>query len=162
MRKLIVYCFILQLLVSGCSLLKKGTNEIGLDYYNSYVVRTVDAFERIPDRLLVNLNKTGFDNSPILNQYESDYLNYIFGIESDDRNLFDKRVYFLKGKEYFFNSEFALYKKGAKSGVGGMVLYFFSEKQKNDCGGYDVAIDCWSYFILTNKKVVRIIKRNEK
>ena len=130
-------------------------------YYSmeqKYQPREVRNFSEIPKDLFENFDKMGIDDSPILNEYEGKYLNYIFKIDTSDFNLIEKKVGFLGSKKRFFHDERMCFYRDEKTGVGGCVLYIFNAAQKAESGGYDAAIGYWSKFILPVEKVVKGLK----
>jgi len=120
--------------------------------------RQVHNFAEIPIELLDHLDKMGVDTSSILNEYEVEYLNFIFRIDPNDFNLVGKKVGFLGSKRDFFNDEREWFHHGEKTGVGGSGLYIFNAEQKEESGGYDAAIVYWSKFVIPVEKVVKRLK----
>ena len=43
--------------------------------------------------------------------------------------------------------------------IGGSSLYIFDAVQKEESGGYDAAIVCWSKFVIPIEEVVKRLKR---
>ncbi|AIQ00214.1 hypothetical protein Q787_11480 [Ornithobacterium rhinotracheale H06-030791] len=114
-------------------------------------------FSEIPKDLLVNLNKMGVDSSPILNEYEGKYLNFIFKISPQDFNFIGKKVGFIKGKiDYFRNTRERF--NNNSSVVGGSGIYIFNTTQKIESGGYDAAIVYWNKFSLPIEEVIKRLK----
>ena len=111
----------------------------------------------IPTDLINKLDKMG-GSSPLLNCYESAFLNSIF---IDTLTCFDftnKKVGFIEGvgkrsKTDYFN----MHKKhlaDEKNPLDNGSLYIFNETQKNESGGYDAAIVYWSKIHLPINKVI--------
>ena len=117
----------------------------------------------IPADVLNRLDKMGIDNSPLLNGYESAFLNAIFKDQLKDFNFADKKVGFLVsgGKMYYFDMQKKHYAQKDNACDNG-VLYVFDESQKKESGGYDAAILCWSKFLIPSDKIVERLKIKEQ
>ena len=113
----------------------------------------------IPKELLGNLDKMGVDASSVLNEYEGEYLNFIFEIDPKNFDLIGKRVGFLGSKiDYFKNTRSP---DRNSTTVGGSSLYIFDTAQKRESGGYDAAIVYWSKFVIPIEKVVKRLKEQD-
>jgi len=118
-------------------------------------------FNDIPKDILEQLNRMGVDNTPLLNCYESAYLNVIF---KDSLNEFDftgKKVGFIrnggKGKiNYFDMHKKHIIDKNSPCDNGS--LYIFNAAQKEESGGYDAVIVYWSKFVIPMEKVVKRLR----
>ncbi len=109
------------------------------------------------------MDKTGLDNSPFLNRYESAFLNELL---PDSLKCFDftnKKVGFIKAcvgcskKGYFemHRKHFADDKYALDSGT----LYILDDRQKKESGGFDAVILIWYKFILPEKEIFRLLKK---
>ena len=116
----------------------------------------------VPEEILGHLDKMG-DSSPMLNSYESGFLNAVF---KDSLNVFDftnKVVGFLQGgdkKRYFDMQRKHLADKNSPLDNG--TLYIFDETQKKESGGYDAAILFWSKSFLPKDKLVKKLRKTWK
>ena len=115
----------------------------------------------IPKEFLEQLEKMGVDNSPLLNGYESEYLNVVF---KDSLNGFDflrKKIGFICSGE---NSKFLYFDMQKKHILdknnicNNGHLYVFNTSQKEESGGYDGAIVYWSKRIVPIEKIIRWLK----
>ena len=123
----------------------------------------VQSFNDIPVEMLNRLNKMGIDNSSLLNEFESAYLNYIFKKEKGEIDFTGKRVAFIYSgansckKEYFDKERKRL--RHHQTPNRGM-LYILNETQKSESGGYDMVVLYWSKIAVPIDKVVKICKKN--
>ena len=88
----------------------------------------------IPKEFLEQLEKMGVDNSPLLNGYESEYLNVLY-FDMQKKHILDKNNICNNGH-----------------------LYVFNTSQKEESGGYDGAIVYWSKRIVPIEKIIRWLK----
>ena len=104
MKKLfIIAC--LEMSVFGCSPIHKCNSTdkgINTNNFGQIYQQQVGEFPVIPTNILENLDKMGIDNSLILNDYEIEYLRFIFKIDADNFNLVGKKVGFLRSKKDYF------------------------------------------------------------
>lgn len=116
-------------------------------------------------KVMSQLNSIGVDNNPLLNDYESAYINIIFKKSRKDFDFKDKKVGFITGssgktisnkKNYFNMQKKSLVNKNFPCDNG--VLYIFNETQKKESGGYDAAIVYWSKVLIPAKDVVKRLK----
>jgi hypothetical protein len=119
-------------------------------------------FNDIPKEILEHLDKMGVDNLPIMNCYESSYLNIIFAKYQDDFDFTNKKVGFilagaLSDKKEYFEKERDRYRREETPSSG--KLYIFTAEQKAESGGYDAAIVYWSKFLVPIEKVVKKLKK---
>ena len=109
-----------------------------------------------------HLDKMG-DSSPLLNSYESAFLNAAF---KDSLNGFDftnNVVGFLQGGDktkYFDMQRRHLADKNTPLDNG--TLYIFDENQKKESGGYDAAILFWSKSFVPKDKLVKKLNKTWK
>lgn len=114
---------------------------------------------RISKNTLDHMDKTGLDNSPFLNRYESAFLNELL---PDSLKCFDftnKKVGFITAcvgcskKDYFemHRKHFADDKYALDSGM----LYILNDRQKKESGGFDALILTWYKFILSEKEILK-------
>lgn len=124
----------------------------------------VQNFRDIPNDILEHLDKMGVDNSPLLNCYESAYFNVIFEKSRKNFDFTDKRIGLITGSSGKTRSDKASYFKLEKDrfnrnySPNGGTLYIFDAAQKEESGGYDVAIVYWSKFLISVKDVVKRLK----
>ena len=119
-------------------------------------------FNDIPKDILEHLDKMGVDSSPMLNNYESAFLNVIFkdslkGFDFTNKKVGFIKIYGEKGKIQYFDMQkkhFVDEKYPCNNGT----LYIFDETQKKESGGYDAAIVYWSKFLIPVEKVVKKLK----
>ncbi len=120
-------------------------------------------FNEVPEAILVNLDKMGIDNTPLLDSCESAFLNVIFKNSLDGFDFTDKKVGFIKisgdrGKVNYFEMQKKYFANKSQSCDNG-ILYILNTTQKKESGGYDAAIVYWSKFLLPVDKVVKKLKR---
>lgn len=116
----------------------------------------------VPEEILDHLDKMG-DSSPMLNSYESAFLNAVFKDSLNGFDFTDKVVGFLQGgdkKRYFDMQRKHLADKNSPLDNG--TLYIFDETQKKESGGYDAAILFWSKSFLPKDKLVKRLKKTWK
>jgi hypothetical protein len=122
-------------------------------------------FKDIPKTKLDQVYRMKLDTLPLLNKYESAYLNEIFKEKGFD--FTGKKIGFLtkrkeevdvSNKKRYFEEEKRLLLHDYST-IGG-ILYIFDEKQKEESGGYDAAIYYyWSLVqMLPEKDVVERLK----
>lgn len=118
---------------------------------------------RISKETLDHMDKTGLDNSPFLNRYESAFLNELL---PDSLKCFDftnKKVGFITAcvgcskKDYFemHRKHFADDKYALDSGM----LYILDDRQKKESGGFDALILTWYKFILSEKEILKLLTK---
>lgn len=118
---------------------------------------------RISKNTLDHMDKTGLDNSPFLNRYESAFLNELL---PDSLKCFDftnKKVGFITAcvgcskKDYFemHRKHFADDKYALDSGI----LYILDDRQKKESGGFDALILTWYKFILSEKEILKLLTK---
>jgi hypothetical protein len=112
--------------------------------------------------ILKQLDEMGVDNSSLLNNYESTYLNIIFKDSSDGFDFMKKKVGFIKisgksGKVHYFNMQ-KKYIIDQNSPCDNGTLYIFDASQKEESGGYDAAIVYWSKRVITTENIVIRLK----
>ncbi|MDR2652596.1 MAG: hypothetical protein LBC68_09850 [Prevotellaceae bacterium] len=132
---------------------------LNMKVFGQTIFRQVGNFAEIPTELLSHIDKMGVDSSLILNEYEGKYLNFIFKVNPQDFNLTGKKVSY-KSKIGFFKDEKEWFYRREQSGVGGTALYIFNVDQKEESGGYDVAIVYWSKFVIPIEKVIKRLKKS--
>lgn len=143
------------MLVFGCSPIHKcNSNDNNMSVFRQRHELQVRSFSEIPEDLLENLDKMGVDNSIILNEYEGNYLNFIFNIDPQDFNFIGKKVGFTRNKIDYFS-----WTRANSTTVGGSSLYIFDTAQKMESGGYDAFITMWSKFAIPIEEVVKKLKR---
>ncbi len=119
-------------------------------------------FNEIPEDILVNLDKMGIDNTPLLDSCESTYFNVIFKDHLDGFDFTNKKIGFLSSvsewdkKEYFEEERKRFFEN---STTINSTLYIFDTYQKKESGGYDAAIVSWSKFLLPVNKVIKKLKK---
>ena len=158
MKKLLAIVCLEILVFSFCSIHKSNSNDnsVRVDNFGHGQIHNVQVheFSVIPIDLLDNLNKMGIDNSSILNDYEIEYLRFIFKIDAGDFNLVGKKVGFLRSKkDYFEQTRERFYRNSTL--VGCSILYIFDAIQKEASGGYDAVIVYWSKFLLPTEDIVK-------
>ena len=143
--------------VFGCSPIHKCNSTdkgINTNNFGQIYQQQVGEFPVIPTNILENLDKMGIDNSSILNDYEIEYLRFIFKIDAGDFNLVGKKVGFLRSKkDYFEQTRERFYRNSTL--VGCSILYIFDAIQKEASGGYDAVIVYWSKFLLPTEDIVK-------
>jgi hypothetical protein len=118
-------------------------------------------FNDIPKEILEQLDKMGVDNSPLLNSYESAYLNVIF---KDSLNGFDftnKKIGFIKAggkrdKADYFEGEKDRFYRNTTTTNGN--LHIFDATQKEESGGYDAVIVYWSKRLIPTNDLIKRLK----
>ena len=124
------------------------------------IERQMKNFSEIPKDILEHLDKMGIDNSQILNNYEGNYLNFVFKVSVENFDLTGKKVAFChagkKSKKDYFEDEKERFYRNSTTVNG--TLYIFNATQKTESGGYDGAIIYWSKFLIPIEKVVKQLK----
>lgn len=121
----------------------------------------VVSFNEISIEYISQYDKMGVDDSPLLNEYESDYFNYVY---KESLNKFDfsgKKIGFIysgakSNKKEYFDLEKKRFKHGETPNLG--VLYIFDEVQKEESGGYDAVIVYWCKIKLSEQEVVKRLR----
>lgn len=123
------------------------------------------SLENIPNDILECIDKTGDNNSPILNECECKYLNFYFQKYKGAFDFCGKKIYFLKGNigtiksdkiEYFENIKLII-SKGMLPSLGMQQLIIFDKCEAKDIG-YDVVVVLGSKKYLTKKDVIKRLK----
>ena len=116
----------------------------------------------VPEDVLIHLDKMG-DGSPLLNSYESAFLNAVFKDSLNGYDLTNRVVGFLQGgdKKRYFDMQ-RKHLADNKSPLDNGTLYIFDETQKKESGGYDAAILFWSKSFLPKDKLVKRLKKTWK
>ena len=128
------------------------------DYKNdSFLIRNILYFSDMPLELLGHFEEMGKDDLPVLNEYEAEYIAFIFS-EFDIKN---KKIAFIGGKASFFSQERHRYYNQEDTGVGCTVLYIFNESQKKESGGYDAAIYPWCKIQAPTKRIVKSLQKKD-
>ena len=131
-------------------------------YMSHYQLRELSVSE-FPERILADMEKTGLDNSPFLNRYESAFLNELL---PDSLKCFDftnkkvgfitacvgcsKKGYFEMHRKHFADDKYAL-----DSGM----LYILDDRQKKESGGFDALILIWYKFILSEEEILKLLTK---
>ena len=114
-----------------------------------------------------NLDSLGFNDSPLLNQFESEYFNEVFKDQRGDFNFNQAKAIFVTGnsgkeivrKEEYFNR---LVKPWLiKNNKPQTFFKILTQKEKIKSGGYDVIILSWVK-VFTKRKQKRIIRKTSK
>lgn len=114
-----------------------------------------------PTSLTEQLDKMGIDDSPILNEYESDYLNFFYPDSISRFDFAGKKIGFMcnrliSNKQDYFKDVRLQLNNNAKV-MSFLVL--FDDSQKIESGGYDAFIVYWSKFDLSSADLLKIIKK---
>ena len=123
-------------------------------------------FNEIPKDVFEQLHKMGIDGEPLLNSYESAFLNIIFKNKLGGFDFSNKKIGFLTGssgttkssKEYYFDMQ-KKHSSNENYPCDNGTLYIFNAVQKAESGGYDGAIVYWNKFLLPVDKVVKKLKK---
>lgn len=125
---------------------------------------------RISKNTLDHMDKTGLDNSPFLNRYESALLSEMLPESLKWFNFSGKKVGFVDvshnmgfivinyGKKGYFEKLKRLYSDERIYFDNGM-LYILNDRQKKESGGFDVAIVCGNNFVLSEENIVKQLKK---
>jgi hypothetical protein len=125
---------------------------------------------RISQNTLNHMDKTGLDNSPFLNRYESALLSEMLPESLKWFNFSGKKVGFIDvshnmgfvvinyGKKGYFENLKRHYSNEKIFFDNGM-LYILNDRQKKESGGFDVAIVCGNYFVLSEENIVKRLKK---
>ncbi|MHC8948957.1 hypothetical protein [Sphingobacterium hungaricum] len=112
---------------------------------------------RLPDSLIVNLPKTGLDESDSLNKYEVEILNYIFKDNVAQFDFLDKKIIMLSGnrgkKNYFNMIRENASNKNIPLDLG--ELYVLDKNDELNCKGVDAVIIYWSKIKLSSSDVLK-------
>lgn len=115
----------------------------------------IDTLEGRNKLIPKHLTKLGIDSNLVLNEYEGNYLNYIFNKRRKGFNFVNKKIAFFYGNyahtlsnknEYFEsikNRTFRSYSLPSDQ------LIFLDDKEKQASNGYDVIIISWSKIRVT-------------
>jgi len=109
------------------------------------------------------VDSLGVNNDPLLNVYESSFLESQFDNETLELN--DKRIVFYKSlsgiqsKQVFFSDSREHILNGHKIPLQIIEL---SNKEKTETGGFDAIVVSWSKFQLTPKMKEKIIEKIKK
>ena len=114
-----------------------------------------------------NLDSLGIDDSPYLNQFESEYFNEILKDQRENFSFNNAKAIFVTGnsgkkiiqKKEYFNG---LIKPWLiKNNKPQTFFIFLNEKEKAKSGGYDIIILSWVK-VFTKRKQKRIIRKMRK
>ena len=126
--------------------------------------------DRISKNTLDHMDKTGLDNSPFLNRYESALLSEMLPESLKWFNFSGKKVGFVDvshnmgfivinyGKKGYFEKLKRFYSDERIYFDNGM-LYILNDRQKKESGGFDVAIVCGNNFVLSEENIVKRLKK---
>ncbi len=127
--------------------------------------------DRISKNTLDHMDKTGLDNSPFLNRYESALLSEMLPESLKWFNFSGKKVGFVDvsnnmigfvvinyGKKGYFEKLKRHYSDERIFFDNGM-LYILNDRQKKESGGFDVAIVCGNNFVLSEENIVKRLKK---
>ncbi len=109
------------------------------------------------------VDSLGVNNDPLLNVYESSFLESQFDNETLELN--DKRIVFYKSlsgiqsKQVFFSDSREHILNGHKIPLQIIEL---SNKEKTETGGFDAIVVSWSKFQLTPKMKEKIVEKIKK
>ncbi|MBR3529469.1 MAG: hypothetical protein IKN84_07390 [Bacteroidales bacterium] len=110
----------------------------------------------MPNDLMMLLPCLGKDSSDTLNSNEGRFLNHIYGIDTTRFNLIGKKVAFLPSyydKISYFRNALIRHQQGSNYCIGTCALFILNDKQKKECGGYDVVITFWRKIIYSYPKI---------
>ena len=126
---------------------------------------------KISQNTLDHMDKTGLDNSPFLNRYESALLSEMLPESLKWFNFSGKKVGFVDvsnnmigfivinyGKKGYFEELKRHYSDERIYFDNGM-LYILNDRQKKESGGFDVAIVCGNNFVLSEENIVKRLKK---
>lgn len=119
-------------------------------------------YSDIPKYILDDLDKMGVDSLPLLNSYESAYLNVIYNDSLNGFDLTNKKIGFLyhgvrSSKEEYFKDVREWYYRNETTISES--IYIFDETQKMESGGYDGAIVYWNKFLIPKNEIARRLKK---
>ena len=80
----------------------------------------------------------------------------IYGIDTTRFNLIGKKVAFLPSyydKISYFRNALIRHQQGSNYCIGTCALFILNDKQKKECGGYDVVITFWRKIIYSYPKI---------
>lgn len=154
-----ILCLTLCIMVCSCaSYVSDGNAEEKIEMIPTQ--RITD--NNIPQNVIVLLPYLGKDNTDTLSHEEGLFLNTIYQIDTTEYSLIGKRVAFIPSrfdKSLFFKSAFDRHQRGSTYCVGTCALYILSDKQSNECNGYDVVITYWRKKILSYQEVHKSLKQ---
>lgn len=118
-------------------------------------------FNEIPNENISQLDKMGLEDSPLLNEFESDYFNVVYKDSLNGFNFSEKKIGFIhrgakSDKKEYFELEKKRFKHGETPNYG--TLYVFDETQKEESGGYDAVIVYWSKVNYSKEQIIKKIK----
>lgn len=158
----IIILLLAVITAAACHTISHNPASNDIVYMSHYRLRE-PSLPEFPERILADMDKTGLDNSPFLNRYESAFLNELL---SDSLKCFDftnkkvgfitacvgcsKKGYFEMHRKHFADDKYAL-----DSGM----LYILDDRQKKESGGFDVAIVCGNNFVLSEENIVKRLKK---
>ena len=162
MKKTKIITMLFVVLASSCRTIFHNPASNDIVYMSHFRLREPGLSE-FPERILADMDKTGLDNSPFLNRYESAFLNELL---PDSLKCFDftnkkvgfitacvgcsKKGYFEMHRKHFADDKYALY-----SGM----LYILDDRQKKEFGGFDAVILIWYKFILSEKEILKLLTK---
>lgn len=125
----------------------------------------VISFNEISIEYISQYDKMGVDDSPLLNEYESDYFNYVYKESLNGFNFSGKKIGFIDGgaksdKKKYFDLEKKRYKRGETPNHG--TLYILDEAQKEKSGGYDAVIAYWCKLYYTREQIIKKLNSLEQ
>jgi len=135
----------------------------GKTYINILIIFLVLIYSNLFSQLL---DSCGVDDSPILNKYESEFLNYYFKDIGGTFNFINKKIVFITGSsgskisnkiEYF--DSIRKWQNDYNSKITTSVIQFTPE-QKEESGGYDAIVTYWVKLLLPSRKqeIINILK----
>ncbi|WP_160111104.1 hypothetical protein [Dysgonomonas sp. Marseille-P4361] len=113
--------------------------------------------------LISKLDSMGINDSYLLNKYEAEYFNILFGRERGNFDFTNKKVAFfissghMESKKDYFESEKGRFSRNESNTSANIVL--FNEEQKSQNGGYDAVIYYWSKFLRDANFYMKILKK---
>jgi len=133
----------------------------GKTYINKFIIFLVLISPSLFSQII---DSCGIDDSPILNKYESEFLNYYFKDKGDTFNFINKKLVFITGsngskisnKVEYFNS-IRKWQNDSNSKIVTTVFQFTPE-QKEESGGYDAIVTFWVKILLPSRKQEIIYK----
>lgn len=156
-------------LASSCHTISHNPASNDIVYMSHYRLRE-PSLPEFPERILADMDKTGLDNSPFLNRYESALLSEMLPESLKWFNFSGKKVGFVDvshnmgfivinyWKKGYFEKLKRLYSDERIYFDNGM-LYILNERQKKESGGFDVAIVCGNNFVLSEENIVKRLKK---
>jgi len=136
--------------------------------FNVNVFGQVKAFKEMPLIILNQMNKMGVDDNALLTELEANYFNSHFDYCRGEFDFKGKKIGFLTGstgkgkwdKKRYFEGERNRYRMNYTPSSD--ELFIINSTQKEEVGGYDAIIICWSKIRFSYQMAIKNFKNSLK